>query len=371
MLPIQPTNWWSYLHQQKITIPDSLSHYFYTSWEDALWNLLLYFQIKPGSTALVPAFFCGDVVANMADHGLDSVFYPVNQSLQSDPKVFKQYLKKYQPQVVIIFHAVGITNPLWQQRKVWLSALPKNCLLIEDSVHRVIDPSTIKLISARHVVIDSLRKVVPIPGANVFMDRRFDDLAQYQQPNYSYSYALLFWWLTFQLCLLISQLSISISWSKLWNKLAEQTMLRGYDLIGDNPTGGAGWQWAKWLAAHLDINKITSSKQRQVKKYQQALTPSLKKKNSPFFAIPFPDSDAGLLRGYPLGIKIKLAPKILTYLRSQGLLTRFELNDCPWSTKYKIIYLPLGPHLNHKQISWVCQTTTAAAAMFSSPSQPR
>lgn len=361
MLPIQPTNIWHYLDWQPLIIPPTLHHQFYASWEDALWQLIVYFQLAQDSITLVPDFFCGDVISNMQSHGLKPIFYNVDQFLRTDPYYFANQLKEIQPSVVVIFNAVGITNQLWNQKEVWLPHLPKNCLLIEDCVHRVVDPNTISLLTSRHIVIDSLRKVVPIPGANLYIDSQFSTLKAPENTNHRYSFLVIGWWLAFQLCLLFSQILPIRTWWLFWNKLAEKSMLIGYDYIGDSPTSTAGWWWAKKIAKHLSPKKISTSKIKQVNQYQKMMATLLTIPNIHFFAIPFSKNDTGLLRGFPVGLKIDSAEKTLTELRQKGLLLRFELNDSPWSEKYKIIYLPLGPHLNQNQVDWACQTMLTVA----------
>jgi hypothetical protein len=355
MTPIQPTGFHYFSWKPTNSCPTDLKHLFYASWEDALWDLISYFNIPPDSIVLAPSFFCGDVVHNMADHGLHTIFYSVDQNFITSPQTFAALLKKHQPQVVIIFHPVGITNLLWQHTHKWLPSLPANCLLIEDSVHRIIDPTTLKLVADRHVVIDSLRKVAPVPGANLYLQphHKLQAPSAFQNPNYSWH--VLGWWIVFQLCLTFQQLLPFWQWQKWWNNLAEKSMLKGYDVIGDSKIATAGWKWAQWLAAHLDIEKIHQTKAMQVALYQSQLVSTLQNKPT-FFTIPFAASDAPLLRGFPVGLHIKSASKVLNALRKKGLLVRFELNDSPWSQKYKVVYLPLGPHLNTRQIKWVINT---------------
>lgn len=363
MVPIQPTSLWSYLHFSSWEKPFYLDHFFYVSWEDALWDILPQIGVTPSirkhATALVPSFFCPDVVENMANHGLKSIYYPVDEHFQTDPMLFAQWLETHQPQVVVILHAVGITNQLWQHTKVWLPSLPKNCLLIEDSVHRVVNPANISLAHENHVVIDSLRKVSPVPGSNFFaMAGRFEQSAKnVDQP---YRTTVLWWWLVFQLCLGISTLIRWNPWQRFWNFRAEQTMLIGYDYIGDSSVSNNGWLWAKKIARYLDFDKIEKSKQEQVTAYNAILVTGIQTNrdtNLTLFSIPnIPLTDRGLLRGFPIILPLSTAQKTLDDLRTKGLIVRFELNDCPWSQQRKVVYLPLGPHLSTNDIRKIAST---------------
>ena len=130
-------------------------------------------------------------------------------------------------------------------------------------------------------------------------------------------------------------------------------MLRGYDVIGDSQLAGSGWWMFKQLSRHLDHEKIQRSKQTQVTQYQKLLKPIWQ--SNKVFEITFPDEDALLLRGYPVGLTIKTANQVLKKLRENGLFVRFELNDSQWATKQKVIYLPLGPHLQPEQIEEVAR----------------
>lgn len=351
MISVQPTGLHHYLTSRSLVTPQNIKHFFYSSWEDTLWDLLLYFKIPKGSVAMVPVFFCGDVVKNMERHGLKCVWYPSDENFQTDPAVFKSWLLKHKPQVIVILHAVGITNQLFAQKKLWLSALPENALLIEDSVHRIVDPKNIRLIAPRHVVMDSLRKVVPVPGSNLYGDQTVLS-ALAPTPwwmTLPYQLQVFGWWFVFQ-----ALLSLRL------NTLAEKAMIAGYDVIGDSYQSGTGWPVAKLLAQHLDILKIETAKQRQVALYKKYLSPLWE--DPRFFAPAFPHSDAGKLRGFPVGLRLKTADAILKKLRQKGLLVRFELNDSVWSKKNKVVYLPLGPYLNNNDITSLAQLVREAVA---------
>lgn len=355
MISVQPTGLHHYLTTQRLVTPQNLRRLFYSSWEDALWDLLLYFEIPKNSLAMVPEFFCGDVVNNMKQHGLNSIWYPCDENFQTDPKVFKNWLLKHKPQVVIILHAVGITNQLLAKKDTWLSALPPNAILIEDSVHRIVNPQNIRLIAPRHVVMDSLRKVVPLPGSNLYGDNKV--LAQLHPTAWwktvPYQLQVFGWWLIFQILLALKL-----------NTIAEKAMLAGYDVIGDSYVSGAGWPIARSLAYHLDITKIEESKQRQVALYKKYLSPLWEDER--FFAPTFSHTDSGKLRGFPVALRPKTADSILAKLRAKGILVRFELNDSVWSQKNKVVYLPLGPYLSNSEVISLAQTVRVEVAEVSS-----
>lgn len=352
MIPVQPTKLAKYL-STKTTQPSQSSYRtYYVSFEDALWDLIKIMKVTPGSKILLPEFFCGDVVTNMTTHHLRPVYYPKNLHLQTSIHQFKQKLIEEKPAIVIIFHPVGMTNRLLKHYKKWHNHLPKKCLIIEDCVHRVVNPNAITFINKHHFIIDSLRKVVPLPGSYLYSPTKLPQPANPQTIPRSYKYQVLAWWTVFQLLLWLGSI-IPNSYLKTFSlRLAEKAMLKGYDRIGDSYHAGKGWRWITNLINHLDIEKITTCKIAQATEYNRCLRQII---SSDIFFFPIHSSDYGQLRGYPLGIHLKNAQSILQKIRQQGLLLRFELNDSIWSQKQKIVYLPMGPHLNLKNVETVCK----------------
>lgn len=360
---IQPTGKTYFQRKNTWALPPGIAHKFYASWEDTLWDLLLVAKTPAGAKVLVPEFFCGDVVKNMRVHGLQTVWYPVDQQLQTNPLVFAEYVAQHQPAVIVIFHPVGISNTLFQHRSKWLSVIPVETILIEDCVHRVLQPQDIQLIHPRHVVMDSLRKVVPLAGSNVFGSPEFLNFSPTASWKTWWYQVLVFgWWGMFQFFLLTGQLPFGQPWNRLMNWFAEKAMLAGYEVIGDNRLAGQAWSPFLWGAKHLNIRHIRTSKKKQVALYQKELGQIWK--NSKVFSIPFSSYDAEQLRGFPIGLQLATAEKILQSLRQSGLLVRFELNDSPWARKQKIIYLPLGPHLRDADVIRIAQTVTKTLDCF-------
>jgi hypothetical protein len=343
MIKIHPTKVWDFLSFRRLIVSRNLRRLFYVSWEDALWDLLLCFQIPKKSICLVPEFFCMDVVKNMEEHGLQPIFYPVDSQLQTDTHVFSSVLKQHQPKVVVILHAAGITNRLFSNN-TWLRHLPKNTLLIEDCVHRLIDPQQINLLSPRHFVIDSLRKVAPLYGSNLYGDAT--TLRNFKQSTWwltlPYQLQVFWWWLLFQISLHLG-----------WNSPAHRLMKKGYDLIGDSNRAAPGPWVFNFLSQYLDIVKVEKVKTHQVACYQELLKSCRTYSN--LYQIHFDQADAGKLRGFPIGIVNKNPEQFLQKLQESQLAWKYELDDCPWSKRQKIIYLPLGPHLTTHNIETICE----------------
>ena len=296
-------------------------------------------NIKKNSVILVPKFFCGDVENNILNHGYKICYYPVSEKLQTTDKQLLSAIKKFEPKVIIIHHHVGIFNMLLSSKN-WLKHVDNSIILIEDCVHRIVEPNQLKFIKQNHFIIDSLRKVVPLQGSVVYGQK--NDLNFTQPPFYQsffYSIRVHFLWILMNLC-----------WKLGANKMAENLMKIGYDLIGDSKDAAPGFFVFNYLQQFLDFEKIKTIKEKQVIFYEN----NLKNLTNYLQIPPYLKSDRRELIGFPLIINNKIANKYISLLRRKGLLVRAELSDSQWSKKHKIIYLPLGLHINRKQQKQIC-----------------
>ena len=342
MIPVQPTFKTSYFQLKKGKKPQGIKCLFYLSWEDALWDILDHKKVKKRSVILIPDFYCGDVEENIRIHGYRIARYKILANLKADKKSFEKAIKKYKPAAVIVFHPVGITSNLFDNPK-WLIKAIGNSILIEDSVHRILSAEDIKIIKSNHFIIDSLRKVLPLQGSRVY--GRADDL-NFSPPRFFQSWPYrtkvnLYWFL------------MTVCWTLGFSKQAERLMERGYEIIGDSIKPSRGGLLFKILAGRVNIEKIQNQKIRQAKYYGQHISRPL------FKQIKIDSKDYKNLRGFPVILPIKYAEKFLITIRSKGLFLKFELNDCPWSKRQKILYLPLGLSLNQKNQIAVCRLVTA------------
>ncbi len=333
MISPQPIFSLKYFRLRKNKIPKNIKCLFYLSWEDAFWDILLHKNIKLGSYILVPDFYCNDVEKNIKLHGYKLAYYKINRDLTANKKSFKSVISKLKPAVVVIFHAVGIKNNLLDNPK-WLMRTVGDSILIEDAVHRVQDANDIKIYKKNHFVIDSLRKVVPIQGSRLF--GKTEDL-NFKIPNIfqslPYSFKVNFFWFLTTLC-----------WTLNFQKSAERLMIKSYSLIGDSILPARGLALGKFFSDRLNISFIQKMKRQQVNYYESNLKDIIPAN------LKIINKDKKHLRGYPLILPVNYANEILSYLRNNGLMVRFELNDSSWSQKQKIIYLPLGPYLKLKNL---------------------
>lgn len=356
MISTQPIGIHNYLTLKKTYNKNGVDSSFYSSWEDALWDLVEIFSIPKNAKILIPSFYCMDVIENMKSHHLEPIYYPMNKYFQTSPKIFNQLLKKHKPQIVVILNPVGITNQLLTQFLQWKQSLPHSCILIEDCVHQVINPNDIHFISKRHFIIDSLRKVVPLTGSNLFHQNELVLSQSKKRINIQtnvYKYRVFLLWVYFQILLTLGSISPNSKFKYFLFLQAEKIMQRGYDLTGDSYNSATGLWLMHLLAKFINHKHISDCKVKQVNVYLDQL---MHIQNSPhLFFFPIRTTDFGQLRGFPLGVYSPHASTVITEIRKHGILVKSELDGCPWTEKHKVFYLPLGPHLSLADIENVCE----------------
>lgn len=343
MISVQPVISLKYFQLKKNKLVDGVKSLFYLSYEDALWDLLNKKNIKKSSYILVPDFYCDDVEKNIRLHGYKVGYYKINKDLTVDKKSFQSNIKLLKPEVVVIFHPVGIKSNLLNNIS-WLINVTRDSILIEDSVHRIVDSSEIKIIKKNHFIIDSLRKVVPLQGARIFgriEDLNFNEPSIYQSMFYALRVNIL-WFL------------MLIFWTFGMHKLAEKLMTTGYDLIGDSKLSARGLLLNKFFSERLNISRIEKSKVNQINYYEKKLNKIIP------IRLKIALGDKKHLRGFPIILPKSRSQMIYNYLRKYGLLVRFELNNSIWAKKQKILYLPLGIQMTEKQQDQVCDLVKIA-----------
>ena len=233
------------------------------------------------------------------------------------------------------FHAVGIQNSLLSTIKQWNN----KTIIIEDSVHRLINPREVKLLGNNHFIIDSWRKVIPLQGSALYTTKSFK--ASKQSNFYKtlpYQIYVIFLWFLMEL---FSLFNLDLT--------AQKLMQRGYDTIGDNLISAPLFPLFSFLHKYIDYQKVRTTKYTNMRLYDNYFkVHKLDKKV--FFDVEFTEKDWIQMRGYPIGLQLKFADHILKKLRNKGFLARFELNDSPWSKKQKIMYLPINPEINVEDV---------------------
>lgn len=343
MLSLKPIYLHKYLDSSPRYPPKGIQRQFYLSYEDALWHILTQKRVAKGSVILVPEFFCGDVEDNIQNHGYCIQHYHVSKLLITSEAELIKMIRQYHPSVVVIFHAIGISNKLLSSTN-WINNLAPDSIIIEDSVHRIIDPPTISLKHPNHLVIDSLRKVMPLQGSVVYGSTKFLDFPEPPlTQEFLYRLQVTMLWVLMNFLWFGAQSVANTRLSVVFAKAANHVMGQGYALIGDRVLPAKGTPLFNYLHRFVNPRKIATIKDRQVRFYEQ----QLRSLDPDIFTVPFyRRSQRGLLLAYPLILNIRHATKVLDYLHQHGLMLRFELDDSVWSRHHKVIYLPLGPHLS-------------------------
>lgn len=217
-------------------------------------------------------------------------------------------------------------------------------MIIEDSVHRLVNPIKINLLNDRHFIIDSLRKVSPLPGSRLFGRL---DFPQTRQTIFNlYFLQSIFYFLLFRFILVtgfITNSSRLTAWSH------EHLLKIHDDIVGDSLIPQPGLPVFEPFINHLDYAKVLRRKISQVKLYDQILAPLFRHKL--FYRVSIPESDYGQLHVYPLGLTSVPTDKLITYLHAKGIPVWSKFPDSPWSQNQGVLFLPLGFHVSESEIS--------------------
>ncbi len=318
------------LRSPKMDLSKDLAVKYFLSWEDGLWELIRAKKIAKGSVILVPEFYCMDVVGNMKQHGLVPVFYPMDRYFRTKEVEIEKKIKQYKPKIVVVFHVAGMENNL-MQKMGWIKRLEEKIILIEDSVHRTLEPAKIRIFRKNHLVMDSWRKVVPIAGSAMYGKR--EDL-EFVRPKLNreitYQMGVYGWWLVMQTYWILAKLFNSTGLAK----IGQWAMLQGYDLIGDSKTGVGLWSLFVQWHGKLDFRALETRKRKQFLKY---------KKQYPIWR---EMGEGSNLRGFPVILKKNKAKGEIKRLVKGGIMVRSELMGCPWTEKQEVIFLPMGLQYN-------------------------
>ncbi len=345
-----------FLGWKKHRLPPEVKRYYYHSFEDGLWDLLQKRGIPKDAIFLIPDFYCVDVLNNIETHGYRYVLYPLDQHFQISKKKFLEYIQRHTPQVIMIFHVAGIQSQRMDDPS-WIPTLPKTTLVIEDAVHQLINPETITLYSDNHYLMDSPRKVSPIPGSNLYGAKKGMSFPQATTPILTqYWLSAFFYYRFFRICLILSEL-FSIGKLAVW---AHEVLLKKHDdIIGDSPIAHRGLAWYTALFDHIDFQKVTQHKHKQILRYRKLLHPLYA--TPYFYEIAIPEKEFGNLHVYPIGFSKRPDDILIQKLHTEGVIVWFKFPDAPWSGDKGVLFLPLGFHVKNTDITTISAKLQALA----------
>jgi hypothetical protein len=340
MITYYPSNLLPYLSLKLNPLPSYLSSLYYLSWEDALWDLLPQLGVEPGATILLPNFYCIDVIVNIKQHGYQVSLYPLDKNFQISEQTFLSIYKHLKPAVVIIFHALGITSQLMTNQSL-IQQICKDSILIEDQVHRIINPQRLHLHHPHHLIMDSLRKNLPLPGSFVYLTPL--TASRIKSPRFThplYVFRVAIYYLLYQLTLILGQLLHNRS---LIAYADNQIMTSHDNLVGDSQRGNRGLPLISRLHSYLNHSKISHSKLKQVNLYRQLLS----ELTHPALTIPSIDqADLSQLHAYPFIVSTIFQAPLDLQLNHLNVWPKFP--DSPWSESKLVYCLPLGMHVSEQ-----------------------
>ena len=352
-----------FLSFRKTSVSPGIIRYAYHSFEDGLWDLLQQYALPRGSVILVPDFYCMDVIDNIRHHGYRPVFYPLDDNFQIRPDRLYRFVRRYSPGVIIIFHACGIRS-MTVHKPSWMRALPKETIIIEDCVHRLLDPSTVTIRRSTHYVMDSLRKVSPLPGSHMYTRKKLPNVTKRYSVFNRYAIASAGYYVLFRL-LFVTAMTFR---SARLIRFAHTNILKKHDdIIGDRFVPTRGFGWASWFLDRFDFKRIERHKARQVTLYRTYLSALA----HPFYGIRIPKQDYGKLHVYPLGFCKTPDPSLIRYLHRHGVVVWYKFPDAPWSKNRGVLFLPLGFHVTDAHIRHIAghlsawQTAKRETALYS------
>ena len=334
---------WPFLHAHS-TNPNC-GRIYYHSFEDGLWDLLAVEHVPKNSVVLIPNFYCMDVVENIRLHGFQVAYYELDRHFQIKTAKLLHVIQRFQPAVLILFHACGITNQQTHTPSL-IKTLSKKMLVIEDYVHRLLDPSQITLHSGNHFYMDSLRKVSPLPGSFLYGSKHtlslFNSTSAHADTVYQWS--SFFWFFLFR-CTLVTGYLLRNNHLVLY---AHSTLLKKHDdLIGDSMLTTRGVKLFSWIHQWINFRKVEQVKTSQVVYYKKLL--SNFGESSPFYSVNIPLADYGKLHVYPIGVKNVYIDRLTDYLHRRFLPIWCKFLDCPWSQKQGVLFLPVGFHVSKRE----------------------
>lgn len=338
------------------TLPGDLRRTYFLSFEDALWVLLKNKNIPKHSVILVPDFYCMDVIINIRNHGFRPVYYPVDDNFQINATALNARIRTHAPAVVILFHACGLPCMDASGIKQLVNS-NKDITVIEDAVHRLIEPDKVNLFGDNHYLIDSLRKVSPVPGSYIYWKAGSADIApDNNSSEWKYLFSVHAWYLYFRALFMAATLMHN---PKLILYAHERTLKAHDDIVGDSNGGYAGNPLIPHIHKHFHFAKVQKRKRHQVELYEKLLK-SAYHNNAHWYPIAIPGTAKQELHVYPVGFRhhknSQTLKNIEKELHDKNILVWFKFPDALWSKKRAVLFLPLGFHIRDRDIHYIARS---------------
>ncbi len=341
--------YFSFFTPKRHAPPKGVLRYYYHSFEDGLWDLIAH-RFPNGALFLIPDFYCMDVLNNIVLHGSRYVLYPLDRNFQISEREFEKLVERHAPDIVLAFHACGISTHMLRETS-WMKTLKRSAIVIEDCVHRLVRQESIALAAPNHIVMDSMRKVSPVPGSFMYGSGEALSFAQARHTRWSpYFISSFLLYIVFRATL---EFGFLVNSERIVS-FAHRVLLQMHDdIIGDSKTPHQGTRFFQMLADHMDVEKIGRIKERQAKLYEQLLEPLFERG---VHRIGIRPDDYRELHVYPLVLAGQPDRNLEAHLRSRNMAVWFKFPDAPWSKDKSVLFLPLGPQINDREIKKLAQT---------------
>jgi len=353
---LQPFRFFPYLGTKKLVWPKGIETLYYLSFEDALWDLLPRLGYKRNSVIFVPRFYCKDVAENMRNHGYTVVVYPQNDDYSYNVKEIMTLVEEYSPDVFVEFQIAGMRSTLLSEIERKLSL---RTLIVSDRVHEFVYPHMDYFPhSDRHLIISSYRKVSAFNGSLAVFTRNYRKGSN--KLPLAYTLHVLWLWSLFMIFTKASYLLSSIKLAK----IADKTLAKHNDLIGDSLVSAPLPMFFAKIYSYFAIEKIFEVKMSQYRRYLDALSAEFEKYSWLDELSTIEEINYGRVRGFPIFIREGKVVDFLASAEKMGLLLFTQLDDLmDKGQKFRLVLLPLGPHLSDSALKNIIKRVKKALTL--------
>lgn len=333
---------------------------YFLSFEDGLWVLLKKRKIPKGSCILIPDFYCVDVVDNIRSHGYMPIAYPLDDQFTISDHNLERHIRTHKPKVLIIFHACGITRISRKRIEKFCASYP-DILFVEDAVHMLVNPQNMLLTHSNHYLMDSLRKVSPLPGSFLYQNTASPHIhPDTIRREWKYALSVHVTFIFFRAVFILGTLLHN---AQIIRYAHEKTLKIHDDIVGDSDGGYMGSAMIPHIHTFINFGKIQHLKYTQTTLYEKYMA-GLLKKSPLWYRFRIPEKQKKDLHVYPIGLKkgnmSDIFSRIESYLHSQGVIVWFKFPESEWSKTRGVLFLPLGFHIKPKHIVYIMNILKSA-----------
>jgi hypothetical protein len=323
------------------------AHETFISFEDALWAFL---DASPlaSRTILVPDFFCTDVTSRLSERGYTIIWYALNPDLTFHEASF---LAAAQGPIgaVFLYYPMGARAttppPSW-----FRSHLGNQTLIIEDAADCLLEPGQVQLIDEAHIVIDSLRKILPLQGARLF-HRLNTHIAKSSRMSLYHLKTHVLHFAYHLLHSVTELLPLSSLLHAKWHIFVMHS-----DLIGTEPQGAVALTSSLFLYNRCNITLWKQRRAALMHRYYERVAPALH--DTGYQLIAAGHNEASEVRFPILMGKKGSLTALADALEQARIYVDIHFDDSPRAREADYLLLPLSPCMREADID-----TIAAAIM--------